>query len=151
MGQLANGLIFYSNIIQTQSTAFFTPHTSNSFFSKFIAWLNLDQGFETCLYNGLDDYIITWLDYLFPVYIWIIAVVLIVSSHYSTRISKLSGSNAVQVLATLFLITYAKLLRLIIGVFSFTTIVYPNGYSKAVWLVDGNIEFLTRKHIPLFW
>ena len=144
-----NGLIFYANIIQAQRTTFFTPNNSNSLFSKFIAWLNLDQGFETCLYNGLDDYVVTWLDFFFPLYIWILAAVLIVSSHYSTRISKLSGNNAVQVLATLFLITYAKLLRLIIGVFSFTTIAYPDGYNKAVWLIDGNIKFLTGKHIPL--
>ena len=147
---IINGLIFYANIIHGQHATYFTPETSNSLFSKFIAWLNLDQGFEMCLYNGLDDYVITWLDFLFPSYIWIIAVVLIVSSHYSTRISKLSGNNAVQVLATLFLITYTKLLRLIIGVISSTTIVYPDDYSKAVWLVDGNIEYLTGKHIALF-
>ena len=147
---IINGLIFYANIIQAQSTAYFTPDTSNSLFSKFIAWLNLDQGFEICLYNGLDDYVVTWLVCFFPFYIWIIAVVLIVSSHYSSHVSKLTGNNAVQVLATLFLLTYAKLLRLIIGVFSFTTIVYPDSYNKVVWLVDGNIEFLKGKHIPLF-
>ena len=53
-------------------------------------------------------------------------------------------------LHALFLLTYAKLLRSIIGVFSFTTIVYPDGYNKVVWLVDENIEFLKGKHIPLF-
>ena len=64
--------------------------------------------------------------------------------------SRLIGNNAVQVLATLFLITYAKLLQLIIDVFSFTTITYPDGYRKTVWLIDGNIEFLKGKHIPIF-
>ena len=71
------------------------------------------------------------------------------SSHYSTRVSKLIGNNAVQVLATLFLISYAKMLRLIIDVFSFTTITYPDGYKKTVWLIDGNVEFFKGKHIPL--
>ena len=75
---------------------------------------------------------------------------MIISSHYSTRISRLCGNNAVQVLATLFLIVYAKLLRLIIAVFSFTTITYPDGYMRTVWLVDGNIEFLKGKHVYLF-
>ena len=124
----------------------FTLNFSNSFLSKFIAWLNLDQGIETCLYHGLDDYTVTWLQFLFPLYIWFIAVMMIVTSHYSTRISKFIGNNAVQVLATLFLITYAKLLRLIIEVFSFTRITYPDGYKKTVWLIDGNIEFLRGKH-----
>ena len=57
---------------------------------------------------------------------------------------------AVQVLATLFLFTYAKLISLIIVVFSFTTITYPDGYKKTVWLVDGNIDYLQGKHVPLF-
>ena len=120
------------------------------FFSKFISWLNLDQGIESCFYDGLDDYVITWLQILFPLYIWLIAATMIISSHYSTRISRLCGNNAVQVLATLFLIVYAKLLRLIIAVFSFTTITYPDGYMRTVWLVDGNIEFLKGKHVYLF-
>ena len=144
-----NGLIFYVNIIRAQHAVFFTPDISNSFLSKFIAWLNLDQGIESCFYNGLDAYINTWLQFLFPLYIWLIAAALIVSSHYSTRVSKLIGNNAVQVLATLFLISYAKMLRLIIDVFSFTTITYPDGYKKTVWLIDGNVEFFKGKHIPL--
>ena len=145
-----NGLTFYANIIQAQHATFFKLEFPNTFSRKFIAWLNLDQGIETCLYDGLDDYTITWLQFLFPLYIWLIAAALIVSSHYSTRVSRLIGKNAVQVLATLFLITYAKLLRLIIEVFSFTTITYPDSYKKTVWLVDGNVEYLRGKHIPLF-
>ena len=145
-----NGLTFYANVIQAQHAIFFTQELSSSVPSKFIAWLNLDQGIEICLYSGLDSYTITWLQFLFPLYIWLIAVALIVSSHYSTCVSRLIGNNAVQVLATLFLITYAKLLRLIIEVFSFTTIMYPDGYKKTVWLIDGNVEFLQGRHIPLF-
>ena len=144
-----NGLIFYANVIQAQHATFFTPNISQSFLSKFIAWLNLDQGIESCFFNGFNTYIGTWLQFLFPLYIWLIAAALIVTSHYSTRVSKLIGRNAVQVLATLFLISYAKLLRLIIDVISFTTITYPDGHKKTVWLIDGNIEFFKGKHIPL--
>ena len=144
-----NGLIFYVNTIHAQHSTFFTSNT-HSFLSKFISWLNLDQGIELCLYDGLDTYTITWLQFLFPLYIWSIAAALIVSSHYSTRVSRFIGSNAVPVLATLFLITYAKILRLIIDVISFTTITFPDGYKSKVWLMDGNVKILTGKHIPLF-
>ena len=75
---------------------------------------------------------------------------IIVVSHYSTCISKLCGKNIVQVLATLFLLSYTKLLRLVIDVVTFTRIKYPNGYVKAVWLYDGNIDYLKGKHVPLF-
>ena len=142
-----NGLMFYANIIQAQHTTFFS---SNSFLSTFISLLNLDQGIESCLYPDFDSYTETWLQFCFPLYIWLLATAIIVLSHYSTRISKLSGENSIQVLATLFLLTYTKLLRLVIDVVSFTTLTYPDGYTKAVWLYDGNIDFLRGKYIPLF-
>ena len=72
------------------------------------------------------------------------------SSHFSTLASRLSGNNAVQVLATLFLLSYTKLLRLVITVFSYTELNYPDGYKKLVWLYDGNIEYLRGKHLVLF-
>ena len=67
-----NGLIFYANIIQAQHATFFNSksETSNSFSRNFIALLNLDQGFESCLYNGFDSYIETWLQLCFSLYIW---------------------------------------------------------------------------------
>ena len=144
-----NGLTFYVNIIRAQHTTFFTPEISNTLLSKFIAWLNLDIGTEMCFYDGLDSYAITWLQFFYPLYIWLIAAILIILSRFSSHISKVCGKNAVQVLATLFLISYARLLRLMIEVFSFTTITYPDGYKKTVWLVDGNYDFFKGKHIPL--
>ena len=53
------------------------------------------------------------------------------------------------VLATLSLLSYAKLLRAIITVMSYTIVDYPQG-SKAVWSADGNIDYLGSKHAPLF-
>ena len=142
-----NGLIFYANVIQIQHATFFTPESSNSFLSVFIAWLNLDFGIESCFFDGFDAYAEMWLQLCFLLYIWLIAIIIIVSSHYSTRGS---NKNLIQVLATLFLLSYTKLLRLAIDVFSLTTITYPDGYVKAVWLYDGNVDFLKGKHIPLF-
>ena len=86
----------------------------------------------------------------FSLYIWLIVIKIIITSHYSTKVSKLLGNNALQVLATLFLLSYTKILQIIITVFSFTTLIYPDGYHKKVWLYDGNIKFLSGKHIPLF-
>ena len=145
-----NGLIFYANIVRANQAIFFPHGTNNTFLSVFIAWLNLDLGIETCFYSGLDAYAKTWLQFLFPVYIWIIVVVIIVSSHYTTTAAKLSGRNAVQVLATLFLLSYAKLLRITITAFSFTLLEYPDGSVKRIWLYDGNVDYLRGKHIVLF-
>ena len=145
-----NGLIFYTNIVGANQAVFFPYQASSSFLSIFIAWANLDLGIETCFYNGLDAYAKAWFQFLFPLYIWFMVIAIIVASHYSTRASRISGNNAVQVLATLFLLSYAKLLRIIITTFSSTQIDYPNGYRTRVWLYDGNVEYLQGKHIPLF-
>ena len=144
-----NGLIFYANIIRASQAVFFPSEINTSFLSVFIAWLNLDLGIETCFYDGLDAYAKTWLQFVFPIYIWLIVIAIIVASHYSTRVSKVIPNNALQVLATLFLLLYAKILRIVITVFSSTILVYPDGFKKRVWLYDGNIEFFMGRHIPL--
>ena len=145
-----NGLIFYANIVRANHATFFPPNTTNSFLSWFIAWINLDLGIETCFYNGLDAYVKTWLQFVFPLYIWFLVITIIVLSHYSTLAARLSGRNAVQVLATLFLVSYAKLLRIIITVFQSTDLEYPDSIVRKVWFYDGNVDYLKGKHIPLF-
>ena len=55
-----------------------------------------------------------------------------------------------QVLATLFLLSYTKLLRVIITAFSPTFLEYPDHSIKRIWLYDGNVDYLQRKHTVLF-
>ena len=145
-----NGLIFYANIVRANHAIFFPPNTTNSFLSWFTAWINLDLGIETCFYNGLDAYVKTWLQFVFPLYIWFLVITIIVLSHYFTSAARLSGRNAVQVLATLFLLSYAKLLQVLITVFSSTTIAHSDGHQQTVWLYDGNVNYLEGKHAVLF-
>ena len=56
----------------------------------------------------------------------------------------------IAVLATLFLLSYAKLLRTIIAALSYTSLEYPNNSRIAVWLYDGNVRYFRDRHIPLF-
>ena len=111
-----NGLIFYANIVHVNSSIFFPAGESNVL-TVFIAWVNLDLGINTCFFNGLDSYTWTWLQFFFPFYIWLLAAVLILVSKHSAWITQLLGTNPVAVLATLFLLSYAKLLRTIITAF----------------------------------
>ena len=147
-----NGLIFYANIIAaTRPIIFPQPPYNNvlSFLSVFISWLNLDLGIETCFIKGLDGYWKTWLQFVFPFYVWAIAGAIILVSRYSLRATKLFGENSVSVLATLFFLSYAKLLRSTITIFSSTTL-SSNTTSSTVWAFDGNVKYLASKHIPLF-
>ena len=145
-----NGLIFYANIVRANHAVFFPPG-DRSFFSLFIAWLNLDLGVETCFCNGLDGYTKTWLQFVFPVYIWVIVVIIIWLSRRYTLAAKLCGPHAVKVLATLFLLSYAKVLRTVITALSFTSPRLLDGSTRMVWLYDGNVDYLSVKHVFLFF
>ena len=152
-----NGLIFYANVLAVNSATFFQPQASSvptvlisKVLTVFIAWLNLDLGIEICLYNGMDAYVKSWLQFAFPLYIWALVGMIILGSYYSGRVAKIFGSNPIAVLATLFLLSYAKLLRTVIAALSYTSLEYPNNSQITVWLYDGNVRYLSGKHIPLF-
>ena len=145
-----NGLIFYANIVAINRSIFFPPNETTNILTVFIAWLNLDLGIETCFFEGLDAYFKTWLQFVFPLYVWSLVGLIIVGSEYSSRVTRVFGSNPVAVLVTLFLLSYAKLLRTIFYVLSFTFLYYPDEVRVAVWQYDGNIQFIYGKHIALF-
>ena len=146
-----NGLIFYANIIQANYYPFF-PRATINFFTIFISWLNLDFGIEACFYNGMNIYVYSWLQFLFPLYVWFLIGAIILVSHYSRRASRCFGQNPVAVLATLFLVSYSKILSAIIVPLSSTvlTYTYPTEKQHSVWLYDGNVHFFhDHKHVAL--
>ena len=142
-----NGLIFYANIVDANRDIFIPQ---GGWLRVFISWLNLDFGFSTCFYSGMDMYGYTWLQFLFPFYIWMLIVILIIISRRSAWVTKRVGSNPVAVLATLILLSYAKLLRTVITVFYFATLQLPHRQTSTVWLYDVNIPYLQGKHLALF-
>jgi len=144
-----SGLVFYANIVGANH-ALFLPVGTTDAFSVFIAWLNLDFGIETCFYDGMDAYSKTWLQFVFPVYIWVLVGLVILISNFSWRFANLLGNNPVSVLATLILLSYAKVFRTFITAVSFIDLHYQYHYNKRVWLYDANVEYLVGKHIPLF-
>ena len=143
-----SGLVFYANIVEPNRNIFLPVESTNAL-SIFIAWLNLDFGIETCFYDGLDTYSKTWLQFVFPVYIWVLVGLMVQVSRFSQSFAKLLGNNPVSVLSTLILLSYTKVLRTLIAVFYLTYLEYPT-YKRMVWLYDGNIDYLSGKHIPLF-
>jgi len=144
-----NGLIFYVNIVGANQAIFFPPGNMN-ILTVFISWLSLDFGIQTCFIKGLNGYWKTWLQFVFPVYLWVIIVVIIILSRYFSLAVRLFGNGSVPILATLFLLSYAKLLRSIITSLSFTYLVYLDGSRTVVWSFDANVLYLSVEHVPLF-
>ena len=148
-----NGLILYANITWANQSVLFPPQSQTSpllqFLKVFIAWLNLDLGIETCFIEHLDGYWKTWLQFVFPAYIWLIAGLIVLVARYSTRATAILGTNTVPVLATLFLLSYAKLLRTVLIILDFSVLDYPD-VQKLVWSFDGSVPYFGLQHSILF-
>ena len=154
-----NGLIFYANVVWTYKSILFPNQIPSElvFFKTFIAWLNLDFGIETCFVNNLNAFWKSWLQFIFPFYLWSIAGLMVVLARYSTRLTIVLGNRAVPVLATLILLSYMKLLRTAAEVLHFSVLtVYGSSPSDdtasttLVWSVDGTLDYFGYPHILLF-
>ena len=142
-----NGLLFYANMVKLNE-AFFFPNGSIPVVSQFISWLNLDLGIEVCLFDGLDGYWNTWLQFVFPAYLFLLMGGIIVGCRYSVWLCRLCGSHAVPALATLFLMSYTKILLTVTNALSMSRLPC-NDSMLTVWSVDGNIEYGSGKHLIL--
>ena len=149
-----NGLILYANVISVIDLPVCSIHP---ILSVFISWLNLDLGIETCFFSGMDAYLKTWLQFVFPLYIWVLVGVIIILCHYSQTAMKWMGRGNIDVLATFFLLSYTKILKTIITGLSVTEIKIARADNVSdklvphkVWTYDGNVDYLTGKHLFLF-
>ena len=147
-----NAFILYTNIIGINTTVFFPSSNQIMPAYTFISFANLDLGIQTCFFNGMDDYAKMWLQLAFPCYLIFIATMLIITSRYSTRIQRLTARRALPVLATLFLLSYTKILSTVSSVlFYYTSLTHlPSKRTTVVWSVDANIPLFGFWFIILF-
>ena len=89
------------------------------------------------------------LQFAFPIYIWVLISVIIITSRYSGFMTRLIGSNPIAVLATLLLMSYAKILKTIIQIYSFVHLDHPNNIKVKVRLKDANMPYLEGHHLLL--
>ena len=157
------GLIFYANIVQVNTSIFFSQ--SNSYLRPLqviVSLVNLDLGLPLCFYDGMDDADKAGLQFVFPAFLLILTMTVIVLCHYclqrsSTTSSRscfhrfpiIIGERAVGVLSALIYLSYSKLLRTVIDIFTYSTVHLPSG-DMYVWFYDGNVEYLHGKHVILF-
>ena len=145
-----NGLIFYANVVYANKDILL-PFQEINFITVFISWLNSELGIDTCYFLGMDTFGKIWLQLAFPAYIIFLVALIIIISSYSSRFSNLIGKkNPVATLATLILSSYAKLLEISFKSLSFGNLNYPDGSVKMVWLPDATVNYLSGKHVILF-
>jgi len=148
---MINGLIFFCNVMSINEQLFFNTQISSfSFLRVFISLINLDLGFEICFYDGMSQLAKTGLQFVFPIYLWLLMLIIIYMGKFYICARKLSSHSALPVLATLVLLSYSKLLRTTISVFAFETMSSSEHGSIYVWQPDPNVEYFIGGHIVLF-
>ena len=136
---IINTLIFYVNIININYSQF--CFNSNSVDCTLLSLLNLDLGIETCFYDGMDGYAKMWLQLAFPSYLMLIAFTLIIGSRYSPKLQSLTANRVLKVLATLFLLSYTKVLLTVCQVLFFFLSVtnLPSKHITLIWSVSTSV------------
>ena len=152
-----NGLIFYANIVGSTDGYLFGHEAPIKYLRIFISLINLGLGFPLCFYNSMNELIMRCLQFVFPVYLWLIVILIIILSRYSGRLSRITGRQSVQVLATLVYLSYSKIFISIVNILTPATvttneIVGENKNKKLlVWFLNGQLEFGKGLHlIPMF-
>ena len=146
-----NAFLFYVNVVSINTPVFF-QRSGPSLEYILISLANLDLGIETCFYNGMDDYARMWLQLAFPAYLIVIATIIIILSRYSTGIQRLTANRALPVFATLFLLSYTKILLAVSSVlFFYSVITYlPGEHTTVVWEIDTGVSLFGLKFTILF-
>ena len=147
-----NPFILYFNILNIHNIPLFPSHSLVKPLHVFISFVNLNLGIESCFYNGMDDYTKRWLQFCFPIYLIMIITSVIIASHFSIAVQRLTLHKTVPVLATILLLSYTKILQTVSDVlFLYSTITdYPSYVSSVMWSIDANVPLFGLRHSVLF-
>ena len=153
-----NGVIFYANILQTfQSNVVDKHHVKvlSPTFQTFLSWFNMDMGVPTCFFKGMTTFSSVLLEGAFPLYLWLVAFTVVVLSNKNVRLTRFLGENPVQVVATLILLTYSKMLRVALSALRYTNIYVfdeeGHHHTTCMWYLDSTVKYLrSAEHITLF-
>ena len=150
-----NGAIFYVQVANAgllEKMSSFREYniidTMNRVNRSLLVFLNLNLGFPLCFYNGMNQLWKTGLGLLFPLYLLLIVLGIIVTSHYSTWLSNKTSHLSIQVLVTVVHLSFSKLLVTLIEVFIAAT-VYTSTGKHYVWYWDATVEYMGSSHYPL--
>ena len=145
-----NTCLFYFNVININVLTLFP--NCQSFTCVILSLMNFDFKVETCFYNGMDDYAKEWIQLMLSFYLIIIATIFIILSRYSNVVQRMTAKRALPVLATLFLLSYTKVLIIVCNVlFRYSSITHlPSNKTELVWSISTTTPLFGLKFLALF-
>ena len=146
-GLLAS-LLFYAQLFSI-NLGLLVYSNETRFTTVFISLLNLELGFPLCFYDGMTQAAKHGLQFVFPVYLWLIVAVITFLSRYSDTLAKLVGADCSKVFVTLIYFAYTKLQRTATNVFVYAIIGTNTNNTYPVWFYDGGERYFRGKHLIL--
>ena len=140
-----NGILFYANIVASNTEAYFPLSSTPNLASVIVSWLNLDIGFDICFFNGMTVKSKALVQLAFPAYIISLVVIIIVISECSSKFARMVGKgDPVAVLATMILISYTKCLEAVI---ESVYLLYLQPAYGSLNFYSANFVSLAKSHV----
>ena len=147
------GVILYANVMYLYDD--FLQENARGILYAIISSLNLGPLKNICFYGGLDECSIAMLKYAFPIYLLLLAGLVI----FGAQILKLKlftvqfiVKRCVPVLATVMILTYLNLVHLVWISLRYNIVHYVSQdciFSEVVWLYQPKLHYFQGKHLAL--
>ena len=145
------GIAFYANVVGIMDE-FLLKYSVRPFYVS-LAFINLGLGFETCFFDGMDEFSKAIVQFVFPFYLIVLLVIIIIAAHkYNLKIFRVKfvAKRSVPVLATIMLLTYSGLINAVIYGLQYAHLYnVDSGTHQVVWLHQPELEYFNGKHIAI--
>ena len=142
-----NGVIFYANLVYNSYSTLTVSDKSAIYI--ILSWINLDQGIEACFYKGMTTYHKLWLEFGYIFYLWILQLAIVYLCRKYVFFTRLCGKNVTNAMATIILLTYIKVNRLILAVLNIHKVRSSSGNKRNIWLEVPDKQLGSAEYIIL--
>lgn len=146
-----NSILFYANVVSVY-IPILNSSSRNATVFVLVAWLNQDYGIEQCFYDGMNELAHVSLRLVFPAYLILLMVLIIVFSKKSAMLSRFFSNaqiSAGKLFATILLMSYSTILEVCLEVFGAVKLKSLDGETYVMWRSDPNQRYFHGLHIPL--
>ena len=145
------GIAFYANVVGIMDE-FLLKYSVRPFY-VFLAFINLGLGFESCFFDGMDEFSKAIVHFVFPFYLILLLVIIILAAHkYNLKIFQMRfvARRSVPVFATIMLLTYSGLINAVNYGLQYAHIYSVDSEThQVVWLHQPELEYFNRQHIAV--
>ena len=137
------GMFFYVNMIYLfKDEIFHFPYHAEYIYATF----NLRGIYNLCVYKNMNFLILAALDFIFPIYLCLIIIILTLVARCRGPYTKNRfGYSTTKVFATLLYICYSLLVDFSFQMLYFTVIDAPSG-KEVRWKLDPNVRYFRDTH-----